>query len=107
MLIQKNEGEPATIQGTQSIIDNSTILYIDPNKNRTNDWLSRNQLQLPFRDNQYGPIGRVSLVRRDVNGNFSADSKTQEMPEWKRKQQEHGNNKKDAPHHNRAETRPS
>ena len=89
MLIQKNEGEPATMQGTQSILDNSTILYIDQ-KNRTNGWLSRNQLQLPFRDNQYGSIGRVSPVKRDVNGNFSADGKTQEMPEWKRKQQEHG-----------------
>ena len=82
-----SNGSTDDIGPTQNLIDNSEILYVDPDKNRTAGWLSRNQLQLPFGDNQYGSIGRVTLIHRNVNGNYSADSQEQDMPEWKKKQQ--------------------
>ena len=72
-------------KGTQSIIDGSEILYVEPNKNRTNGWLSRNQLQLPLGITAYGPIGSISLVHRKSNGYFSSESQETEVPEWKKK----------------------
>ena len=66
--------------------DSSNILYIDSDKKRTDTWLSRNQLHLPLGIDRYGPIGSIALVSRDGQGNFSADSKTQEIPEWKKLQ---------------------
>ena len=71
--------------GTQSLINGSNILYIDADKKRTDSWLSHNQLQLPLGISSYGSIGRVSLFHRDVNGNFSSESTTDAIPEWKRK----------------------
>ena len=41
------------------------ILYIDPNKNRTNTWLAVNRLQLPLRITKYGSI--ASLRYSDGN----------------------------------------
>ncbi len=73
----KNNPE-ATIEATQGLIDTSEILYIDPNKKRTNTWLSTNRLQLPLAENQYGSIGRVTLLHRDVNGYFSFGPKAQQ-----------------------------
>lgn len=43
----------------QYLKDNS-ILYIDPNKKRTNNWLSLNGLQLPVGENQRGSIRRIT-----------------------------------------------
>lgn len=55
----------------QQLIDNSDILYVDPNKKRTDGWLGLLRLQLPSRLTNYGSIGRVTYVNRDVNGNLS------------------------------------
>lgn len=77
----------ASNRSTQKMIKESEILYVDPNKNRTAGWLSRNQLQLPLGITGYGSIKRVSLVHRDVKGKFSSESPTQDMPEWKKKLQ--------------------
>ena len=55
----------------QQLIDNSDILYVDPNKKRTNGWLGLLRLQLPSRLTNYGSIGSITLVNRDVNGNLS------------------------------------
>lgn len=57
--------------GAQRLIDQSDILYIDPNKKRTNSWLQLLRLQLPSRVTDYGSLGSVTLVPRDVNGNLS------------------------------------
>lgn len=57
--------------GAQRLIDQSDILYIDPNKKRTDSWLQLLRLQLPSRVTDYGSIGSVTLVPRDVNGNLS------------------------------------
>ena len=74
----------ATMRDTQSIIDTSNILYIDPNKERTDTWLSENRLQLPLQITEYGPIGRISYIERDGNGNFTAKSDNEKTPTWKR-----------------------
>ena len=57
--------------GAQQIIDNSDILYVEPDKKRTDSWLGLLRLQLPSRLTKYGSISNVALVNRDVNGNIS------------------------------------
>ena len=34
---------------------------------------------------QYGPIGKVSLVHKDVKGNYSTKPSEETTPEWKKK----------------------
>lgn len=55
----------------QQLLDSSDILYVDPNKKRTTNWLGLLGLQLPSSLTSYGSIGRVTLIPRDVNGNLS------------------------------------
>lgn len=57
--------------GAQQLIDTSEILYIDPDKKRTDRWFSQLRLQLPSRLNSYGPIGTIAQVERDVNGQIA------------------------------------
>lgn len=57
--------------GAQQLIDTSEILYIDPDKKRTDHWFSQLRLQLPSRLNSYGPIGTIAQVERDVNGQIA------------------------------------
>lgn len=44
----------------QNYINENSILYIEPNKKRTNSWLSLNRLQLPVGENQYGSIRKIA-----------------------------------------------
>ena len=44
----------------QKYINDNSILYVDPNKKRTDSWLSLNRLQLPLGENRYGPIRRIT-----------------------------------------------
>ena len=55
----------------QNAINTSEILYVDPNKKRTDTWLDALRLQLPAGLTKYGSIGTVTYVNRDVNGNLS------------------------------------
>ena len=55
----------------QQIIDSSDILYVEPNRERTDQWLGLLQLQLPSRLTTYGPIHNITKVERDVNGNIT------------------------------------
>lgn len=55
----------------QSLIDQSDILYVDPNKKRTDAWLHALGLQLPSAITTYGSISSIARVARDVNGNIS------------------------------------
>ena len=57
---------------TQNLIDTSDILYVDPNKKRTNNWLLVLGLQLPSSITKYGSIGMVTYVHKDVNGVVSS-----------------------------------
>ncbi len=45
---------------SQFQLSNNSILYIDPNKKRTNNWLSRTGLQLPVGVTNYGSIRRIT-----------------------------------------------
>ena len=55
------------VSNFQNFINTCDILYVDPNENRTNDWLSLLRLQLPEEITQYGPIGRVTYTDVKVN----------------------------------------
>lgn len=46
----------------QRYINKNSILYIDPDKKRTNKWLSLNRLQLPVGENRLGSIGRITYI---------------------------------------------
>ena len=46
----------------QNYLNENSILYIDPDKKRTDNWLSLNRLQLPLGENQYGPIRKIAYV---------------------------------------------
>ena len=59
----------------QNLINKSDILYVDPNKKRTDTWLQTLRLQLPAGVTKYGSIGMVTYVEKDVNGKISFDNK--------------------------------
>lgn len=46
----------------QRYINENSILYIDPDKKRTNKWLSLNRLQLPLGENRLGSIRRITYI---------------------------------------------
>lgn len=46
----------------QHYLNENSILYIDPNKKRTNKWLSLNRLQLPLGENRLGSIRRITYI---------------------------------------------
>ena len=46
----------------QQYLNENSILYIEPNKKRTNKWLSLNRLQLPLGENQYGSVRIIAYV---------------------------------------------
>lgn len=56
-----------TRSNTQGLIDTSDILYVEPNKNRTDNWLSAFGLQLPVGLTNYGSIDRVTYYDDTVN----------------------------------------
>ena len=59
----------------QNLINKSDILYMDPNKKRTDTWLQTLRLQLPAGVTKYGSIGMVTYVEKDFNGKISFDNK--------------------------------
>ena len=75
---------PST-KATQELLNSSEFLYVDPNKKRTQDWLGLTRLQLPFMPEQYGFMNKISLVSRDVNGNFSSDAGNAGLQDWQKK----------------------
>ena len=66
-------------EGTSSIqrlLDTSEILFIDPDKNRTDSWLQARRLQLPVGvASRYGSIGKVTYSHKNVNGEIVVESK--------------------------------
>ena len=61
-----DNGNNAT-EKAQSLINNSEILYVDPNEKRTNDWLRALRLQLPAGLTKYGSISKVTYSSDFVN----------------------------------------
>lgn len=59
----------------QHYLNENSILYIDPNKKRTNKWLSLNRLQLPLGENRLGSVRRITYtdgkVKIENSKNFS------------------------------------
>ena len=53
----------------QGLLNRDEILYIDPNKNRTDTWFAVNRLQLPLRITRYGSIASL----RYEDGNVKAE----------------------------------
>ena len=64
---RKNQKKPADMTQTQNLINNSDILYVDTNKNRTDNWLVANRLQLPLHITNYGPIKSITYPEGNVN----------------------------------------
>ena len=50
----------------QHYLQENSILYIDPNKKRTNKWLSLNRLQLPLGETKYGSIRKITYSGNKV-----------------------------------------
>ncbi len=65
----RKNNNPNSVVQTQSIIDTSDILYVEPNIKRTNNWLTRTRLQLPFGVTNYGSIKRITYPNGNVNTN--------------------------------------
>lgn len=53
-------------KNVQGLLNRDEILYIDPNKKRTNTWLADNRLQLPLRITKYGPIASLRYDEGNV-----------------------------------------
>ncbi len=64
---RKDRSNPSSITQTQNIINTSNILYVDPNKKRTNNWLVANRLQLPLHITNYGSIKSITYPEGNVN----------------------------------------
>ncbi len=64
----------------QADLNSSDVLYIDPNKKRTDAWLEALGLQLPAGLTKYGSIASVTYMNRDVNGNFTFNEGKNKTP---------------------------
>lgn len=64
---RKTGNNPSSNSQTQNLINSSEILYIDPNKNRTNNWMAHNRLQLPLGQLGYGSIKSITYPNGNVN----------------------------------------
>lgn len=50
----------------QQYLNENSILYIEPNKKRTDNWLSLNRLQLPLGETKYGSIRKITYSGNKV-----------------------------------------
>nr|DAI42796.1 MAG TPA: hypothetical protein [Caudoviricetes sp.] len=55
--------------GLQKFLENSTFLYLDPNKKRTSAWLQGLRLQLPSDPTMYGSISSIAYENGEVKVN--------------------------------------
>lgn len=60
-------------KGLQEFINESDVLYLDENKNRTESWFQLLRLQLPAEVTNFGSISNVTYVNKDVNGKIYFD----------------------------------
>ena len=63
-----------TKSNLQRYINENSILYIYPDKKRTNKWLSLNRLQLPLGENRLGSIRRITYFDGKVKIENSKNS---------------------------------
>ena len=58
----------------QGFINKSKILYVEPNKERTHNWLSVNRLKLPLPSTKFGFFNNsISQNSKNVNTKNNAD----------------------------------
>ena len=65
-------------KNVQGLLNRDEILYIDPNKNRTNTWLAVNRLQLPLRITKYGSIASLRYSDGNVKSVSVENTRTDE-----------------------------
>ena len=65
-------------KNVQGLLNRDEILYIDPNKNRTNTWLAVNRLQLPLRITKYGSIASLRYSDGNVKSVSVENAQTDE-----------------------------
>ena len=65
-------------KNVQGLLNRDEILYIDPNKNRTNTWLAVNGLQLPLRITKYGSIASLRYSDGNVKSVSVENARTDE-----------------------------
>ena len=65
-------------KNVQGLLNRDEILYIDPNKNRTNTWLAVNGLQLPLRITKYGSIASLRYSDGNVKSVSVENGRTEE-----------------------------
>jgi len=76
-------------KGLQKLINESDVLYLDENKNRTESWFQLLRLQLPAEVTNFGSISNVTYVNKDVNGKiYFDDEKNTYMRDVLRKAEE-------------------
>ncbi len=76
-------------KGLQKLINESDVLYLDENKNRTESWFQLLRLQLPAEVTNFGSISNVTYVNKDVNGKiYFDDEKNSYMRDVLRKAEE-------------------
>jgi hypothetical protein len=68
-------------KNVQGLLNRDDILYIDPNKNRTDTWLAVNRLQLPLRITKYGSIASLRYEGRNVKTETTENSVRFQMAE--------------------------
>ena len=61
------------LNNLQKLINNSNIRYIEPDKKRTNKWLSVLRLQLPSSTTKYGSINKITNEYQNVNDILKQD----------------------------------
>ena len=63
------------LNNLQKLINNSNIRYIEPDKKRTNKWLSVLRLQLPSSTTKYGSVNKITNAYQNVNDFAFMDKK--------------------------------
>ncbi len=70
----------------QGLIDKSRILYVDPNKNRTDSWLTVNRLKLPAPSSNYGSIDTITPGNTGVNSQSMQEERKYSVPDETRQE---------------------
>lgn len=71
------------LEATQAFLDSSHYLFIDPDIERTQNWLDRTGLQLPFPSDQFGFIDSIALIPKNSKGQFEFGAENVSTPAWK------------------------
>ena len=71
-------------ENVSGLLKESTILYLNEDKNRTDKWLQALRLQLPAGVTKYGSIGKITQFKEKVKGfyEFNPDNTLQLSNIW-------------------------